>query len=68
LWGPRCDMGRGASGGPHFAALDPATGSGTVVGVTTAGSDLGGGNGNHSYATRLDGNAALLYRWARNLP
>ncbi|GAA0642141.1 hypothetical protein GCM10010174_75860 [Kutzneria viridogrisea] len=64
LWGMRCDMAHGASGGPHFAEFDPATGRGRVVGVTTTGTELGGGAGEYSYATPLGPEAALLYAYA----
>ncbi|GIM96722.1 trypsin-like serine peptidase [Paractinoplanes toevensis] len=61
LYGMPCEMAHGASGGPHFAAFDPATGRGTVVGVTTTGSDLAGGAEERSYATRLGAAARTLY-------
>ncbi|MEV6683284.1 hypothetical protein AB0N09_41520 [Streptomyces erythrochromogenes] len=32
-WGMACTMGKGSSGGPHFVDFDPATSTGTVVGV-----------------------------------
>ncbi len=61
LFGMRCDMAHGASGGPHLVGFDPATGHGTIVGVTTTGSDLAGGPEERSYATRLGSAAKLLY-------
>jgi len=64
LVGMRCDMAHGASGGPHLADFDPATGPGTVVGVTTAGNDLAGGDVNRSYATPLSHHAQPLYQRA----
>ncbi|MDJ0382312.1 hypothetical protein [Streptomyces sp. G-G2] len=65
LWGEACDMSSGASGGPHFARFDPRTGTGTVVGVTTTGADLAGGQTPTLYATRLGDSARHLYDWAR---
>ncbi|MFK3982695.1 trypsin-like serine peptidase [Micromonospora sp. NPDC050397] len=64
LYGMRCDMAHGASGGPHLAGFDPVTGRGTVVGVTTTGSGLAGGTEERSYATRLGTAAPLLYERA----
>ncbi|MGW7443037.1 trypsin-like serine peptidase [Kitasatospora sp. NPDC054795] len=65
LWGESCDMSHGASGGPHFARFDPATGAGTLVGVTTTSEDLAGGTVNTLYATRLGDSAHRLYDWAQ---
>ncbi|MER5866411.1 hypothetical protein [Kitasatospora sp. NPDC002040] len=65
LWGEQCDMGHGASGGPHLAGFDPRTGTGTVVGVTTATDELAGGPAGTLYATRLGDSAHRLYDWAR---
>ena len=64
LYGMPCEMAHGASGGPHFTAFDPATGRGTVVGVTTTGSDLAGGAEERAYATRLGAAAQTLYQQA----
>ncbi len=65
LWGEPCDMGHGASGGPHLARFDTRTGTGTVVGVTTTSDDLAGGPANTLYATRLGDSAHRLYDWAQ---
>lgn len=65
LWGAPCDMSHGASGGPHFARFDPATGTGTVVGVTTTDDELAGGPIGTLYATRLGNGARRLHDWAR---
>ncbi|MGV9264577.1 trypsin-like serine peptidase [Kitasatospora sp. NPDC003701] len=64
LWGESCDMGHGASGGPHLAQFDTRTGTGTVVGVTTTTDELAGGTGT-LYATRLGDGAHRLYDWAQ---
>ncbi|MGW5939010.1 hypothetical protein ACWIG3_00270 [Streptomyces celluloflavus] len=64
LWGMRCDRAHGASGGRHFAGSDPATGTGTVTGVTTAGKDLSGGESEYAYATWPGTGAERLYRRA----
>ncbi|WP_259316999.1 serine protease [Kitasatospora xanthocidica] len=66
LWGESCDMSHGASGGPHFARFDPATGTGTLVGVTTTSEELAGGPVNTLYATRLGDSAHRLYDWAQS--
>lgn len=66
LWGESCDMGHGASGGPHFARFDTRTGSGTLVGVTTTSDDLGGGQPGTLYATRFADSAHRLYDWAQS--
>ncbi|WP_411144504.1 hypothetical protein [Streptomyces sp. x-80] len=58
-------MAHGASGGPHFAGFDPATGTGTVTGVTTAGEDPSGGESEYAYATRLGTDTERLYRRAQ---
>ncbi|MET8542989.1 hypothetical protein ABZW03_20405 [Kitasatospora sp. NPDC004799] len=68
LWGGRCDMSHGASGGPHFARFDPGTGTGTVVGVTTTTDDLAGGPPGTLYATRFGDSAHRLYDWAQTRP
>ncbi|MFD5465728.1 trypsin-like serine peptidase [Kitasatospora sp. NPDC127059] len=65
LWGESCDMGHGASGGPHLARFDTRTGVGTVVGVTTTTDDLAGGPAGTLYATRLGDGAHRLYEWAQ---
>ncbi|MGP9023026.1 trypsin-like serine peptidase [Streptomyces sp. BR1] len=65
LWGERCDMSSGASGGPHLARFNPRTGLGTVVGVTTTTDELAGGPTPTLYATRLGDSAHRLYRWAQ---
>ncbi|MFE6500354.1 trypsin-like serine peptidase [Kitasatospora sp. NPDC057738] len=65
LWGEPCDMSHGASGGPHFTGFDPATGTGTLVGVTTTSEELAGGPAGTSYATRLGDGARRLYDWAQ---
>ncbi|MEU1285432.1 hypothetical protein [Kitasatospora sp. NPDC005856] len=65
LWGGTCDMSHGASGGPHFARFDPATGTGTVVGVTTTTDDVAGGPAGTLYATRFGDSAHRLYDWAQ---
>ncbi|MFI9330080.1 trypsin-like serine peptidase [Kitasatospora sp. NPDC052868] len=66
LWGEPCDMGHGASGGPHLAQFDTRTGVGTVVGVTTTGEELAGGPADTLFATRLGDGARLLYTWAQS--
>ncbi|WP_327066660.1 trypsin-like serine peptidase [Kitasatospora sp. NBC_01302] len=68
LWGERCDMSHGASGGPHLAQFDTRTGVGTVVGVTTTTDDLAGGPADTLYATRLGDSAHRLYAWAQTRP
>ncbi|MFI2609754.1 trypsin-like serine peptidase [Kitasatospora sp. NPDC018619] len=68
LWGQPCDMSHGASGGPHFTGFDPATGTGTLVGVTTTSEELAGGQGRTSYATRLGDGARRLHAWAQTRP
>ncbi|MFI8084464.1 trypsin-like serine peptidase [Kitasatospora sp. NPDC086009] len=68
LWGEPCDMGHGASGGPHFATFDTRTGTGTVVGVTTTSEDLAGGPAATLYATRLGDSAHRLHTWAQTRP
>ncbi|MFJ9952334.1 trypsin-like serine peptidase [Kitasatospora sp. NPDC091207] len=68
LWGEACDMGHGASGGPHLAQFDPRTGVGTVVGVTTTTDELAGGQTATLYATRLGDSAHRLYDWAQSRP
>ncbi|GAA2781934.1 hypothetical protein RMN57_34890 [Kitasatospora sp. CM 4170] len=65
LWGGSCDMSHGASGGPHLTGFDTRTGTGTVVGVTTATDELAGGPAGTLYATRLGDSAHRLYDWAR---
>lgn len=65
LWGESCDMSAGSSGGPHLAHFDPLTGTGTVVGITTSGEDLAGGDTPTLYATRLGDSAHRLYNWAQ---
>ncbi|MFF1907052.1 trypsin-like serine peptidase [Kitasatospora sp. NPDC058218] len=65
LWGEPCDMGHGASGGPHLAQFDTRTGIGTVVGVTTTSDELAGGPTSTLYATRLGDSAHRLYDWAQ---
>ncbi|MFE7463204.1 trypsin-like serine peptidase [Streptomyces sp. NPDC057499] len=66
LWGEACDMSSGSSGGPHFARFDARTGTGTVVGVTTADQELAGGPAPTLYATRLGDSAHRLYDWAQS--
>ncbi|MDH6579802.1 hypothetical protein [Kitasatospora sp. MAP5-34] len=68
LWGESCDMGHGASGGPHLARFDTRTGVGTVVGVTTTTDELAGGQAGTLYATRLGDSAHRLYDWAQTRP
>ncbi|MGW5675157.1 trypsin-like serine peptidase [Streptomyces sp. NPDC003860] len=40
LWGVRCDMGGGSSGGPRMASFDASTGKGSVVGVNSMGAHM----------------------------
>ncbi|MEU4115553.1 hypothetical protein AB0F71_13780 [Kitasatospora sp. NPDC028055] len=66
LWGESCNMGHGASGGPHLARFDTRTGSGTVVGITTTTDELVGGRPGTLYATRFGDSAHRLYEWAQS--
>ncbi|UQA91709.1 trypsin-like serine peptidase [Streptomyces halobius] len=52
----------GTSGGPLLTDLDPATGTGSLIGVI-GGLD-GGGDDNTSYSSRFDEDIAALYRRA----
>ncbi|MFB7059299.1 trypsin-like serine peptidase, partial [Streptomyces vinaceus] len=64
LWGVKCDMSSGSSGGPNFVNFDNKSGRGVVVGVTTTSDDLVGGDKPTLYATRLGDSAQRLYDWA----
>ncbi|MFD5573482.1 trypsin-like serine peptidase [Streptomyces cadmiisoli] len=50
LWGTKCVMGGGASGGPRIAALNVRSGLGTVVGVNTEGGYLDRAGNHCGYA------------------
>ncbi len=69
-WGVRSDQSGGSSGGPHLAGFNPATATGTVVGVTSQGGylpdDLDYKN-RYSVAANLDTTAQTLYNRAQQI-
>ncbi|MEU4955625.1 trypsin-like serine peptidase [Streptomyces lavendulae] len=67
-WGVRSDQSGGSSGGPHLTGFNPATATGTVVGVTSQGGYLPDDpdyNNRYSIAANLDTTAQTLYNHAQ---